>query len=242
MNRFLLILLFCFTSFSQIKQSYIIGGNLVGGNSTQYQLNTESTISNDSSTWSWTINPNFIYSEYDNDGNMEVKQREFFTTGNISRRYGKWKLISNVDAENSYQKQIKIRGAFGIGIGYDIIRKEFLKFSVSELVMPETYISNTIGRDLSSIRSSTRIKIEYEGKLNLSSITFIQPAIWNNPPLNFMDNINIRSTTKLSLPINKKLSLGVGMIVNGSTYSTFINHNIKPIDWTSFIQLQIKNF
>ena len=140
-------------------------------------------------------------------------------------------MIGFSDAENSYLRKTRFRFTGGIGGGYDIVNNSKLKLSLSELIMPECYISeDEPNKNIISIRPSTRIKFKYNDKVNFESVTYFQPSIWTSNHIGFVDNINFRTINTLDVPITKHLSIGTQIMIQVFTLPRYFDSSVKIMD------------
>jgi|DEB19_MinimDraft_2_1074335.scaffolds.fasta_scaffold00326_2 hypothetical protein len=236
----------CYTSsaYSQTKIKIGIGANTSSGNANIIGLSSQFSLSREDSTRVWSIHPSFVYTLIKNNNNdWEERQRESYISGSYTQKFGRWKLIGIVEAENSALKKILIRGSSGIGVEYDILRKKQTTIALSNVIMPEIYQSEIpLVKDLFSVRSSTRFKIVWTGPIKIQLVTFFQPAIWSDQELDFLDNIQLRSINSIEFPISKKLSLTCYLNVNTSTFSHYINPKVESTDMNTSILFTYKNF
>jgi hypothetical protein len=248
MKRYILSLilsLFVLTSFGQrVNTSASVGANLFGGNWESYLVNTQFSIGQDSTAISWGLAPSMTFGQVKrDDGEWHTNQREFYVTGNATRKWNRNRIIAFGEAENSYIKRIQFRGAIGFGYGFDCIKTQKVNLLISESYLIETYQSevNQI-KNLTSIRLSTRIKFEYIGKVKITSVTLFQPSISSAPPVQFNDNLNIRTSTSFDYPISKQMTFGLQFNGYLSTYSSYVDSNVKPFDYNTLLVFKLKNF
>lgn len=249
MKKLLLILAFSIislTGFGQsLKTSMSLGSNVFGGNYNAYIVNTQMSFSQDSTKIAWNLSPSFTFGQIDRDnvGKYVTNQRESYLTGNLSHKFGRHRILGTAEAENSFLKKIQFRGSLGLGYGYDFIRKDKFVLLVSEAIMPETYNSNVdLDKNAFALRLSTRIKFEYGNRVKLTSITMFQPAIYTSSEVRVKDNINLRSTNSLEVPVVKGLTIGLVNNINMSTFSTYIDSTVSPLDWNVLLSIKYKNF
>lgn len=151
-------------------------------------------------------------------------------------------MICFGESENSYLKKIKFRGCLGLGYGYDIFRNDKVTIMISEVILPEEYYSDVNQSDnLFSLRSSTRVKFEYKGKVTFKSITLIQPSLYSQPHVNFNDNINMRSNNSIDLKITKNMSVSLQTNLNFSTYPVYLDKKIENTDVLYLVGLKFSN-
>ena len=231
-------------SAQKTKNTLTLGGTGNAGNLELYTVTSQFSIVQDSTKITWAINGRFDYGElYDETDGWNTKQRESLLSGTVARDWGKWKVIGFMEFENSVLKKILIRGSSGIGVGHDIINNSKVKLMISEAIMPDYYFSDRfIDKNLLTVRASTRVKLTFGKAAKFSSITFIQPSIWNDKGIGFSDNITIRSTNSVDFPINKKVALGFQFTVVGSTLSTYFDDRVKPYDYSTLLTLKLRNF
>jgi len=237
-------MMFVVTSFGQrLNTSASVGANLFGGNWESYLLNSQFSIGQDSTNVTWNVSPTFVYGKIRKDENWQVNQREFYLTGNATKKWNRQRVIAFGESENSFLKRIQFRGAVGVGYGYDIINTPKTSLLISESYLIETYVADQPSvKNLTSMRLSTRIKFEYKGKVKFSSITLFQPAIHSNRSLDFENNINLRANNSIEFPLNRKFTIGLQFNGFLSTYSSYVDSNVKPFDYNSLLVFKFKNF
>jgi len=219
-----------------------IGGNYSSGNTEILGFSSNNSITRTNKIREWNISPSFVYAQIQQNNKFETKQRELYVTGSVQQLRGGNKLIGSVEFESSLLKLIRSRSSIGIGWSFDIIRRDKIKFVISEAALYESHLSDVIiNRNLQSIRASTRLRFAYIGKVNTDIVALIQPAIWDDRNLSTKDNINMRITGTFALPINTKIQIGLTSTVIGSTYSSYINPTVKPIDILNQLTLVYKN-
>jgi hypothetical protein len=248
MKRYILSILFSLfvlTTFGQrVNTSATVGANVFGGNWESYLLNSQFSIGQDSTKITWSFNPTLFFGQVkDANGIWNTNQREFYATANATKKWNRNRVIAFGEVENSFLRKIQFRGAIGFGYGFDVINKEKTKLLISESYLIETYQSDiNTSKNLTSIRLSTRIKFEHIGKVKITSITLFQPSISSAPPVNFEDNINLRTNNTIEFPLNKTFSIGLQFNGFLSTYSTYVDSNVKSFDYNSLLVFKFKNF
>lgn len=240
----LLMLLTAGASAQKTKKSITLGGTANAGNLNLYTATIQASVGQDSTKFTWAVSGRFDYGELRNKiKSWNTQQRESLLSGTIERDFGKWKVIGFMEFENSYLKKILVRGSSGIGVGHNIINKPTLKLMISEAIVPDYYFSDRdIDKNLLTIRASTRVKLAFGKKAKFSSITLIQPSVWNDKAISIADNITIRSTNSIDFPISKRAALGFQFTVVGSTLSTYFENSVKPYDYLTLATLKLKNF
>jgi hypothetical protein len=240
-----LLLLLSFGAAAQkTKNTLTIGGTANAGNLDMYTVSTQASVVQDSTNFTWAVNGRFDYGKlYDQTDGWSTKQRESLLSGTVAHDWGKWKVIGFMEFENSYLKKILVRGSSGIGVGHDIINNSKVKFMISEAVMPDYYFSiRDIDKNLLTIRASTRIKLTFGKRVKFSSISFIQPSLWNDQGIGLSNNITVRSNNNIDFPISKKVAIGFQFNIVGSTLSTYFDNTVRPYDYSTLLTLKLKNF
>ena len=215
----------------QFKSITSIGGNYSQGNSGLLLGSLQSSLQFDSTKFYTNISPYFCYSRVVNNGQWGTEQRESYLTTSSVKKLGKLSVYLFTDFENSYQKKFKVRALAGLSLGKHFDNNT-MRVSTSLGLMPEYYcsFSNIVEKTL---RLSLRLHLQTKGKINLNSLTLIQPAILMDPFIGYKNNFNLRSTNNLTLPINKNISVGVQVLVATSTLSEYTSKTIKATDITS---------
>ena len=206
--------------------SFQLGGYLSQGNFNAFNINTRLDIKQDSGKYTWNLHPSFTLSYYD-----KIINREFYNSMSVDFRFNKkWKILIFNEDENSLSRKINYRGSLGIGISHKFLYDN-LMFDISEAILPELYLINSY--NIKIIRLSTRVKFIYKkDKLILSSITLIQPSIFNNifNEIPYNKSLNIRSSNLVMIIITKKTSFGVGFDLINDGISSHITPKVKPLD------------
>jgi hypothetical protein len=232
--RLLFFLIWFFNSFtviSQVSKSFSLGSSFNFGNLNSININTQSSFSKDTGKLNWSLSPIFQYTLIRQSQKYVTFEREAFITSSVSHQYGKWKLIGFADMENSFLRKVLFRGSFGLGVGYTLVDIKNWKFTVSEVLMPEYFLSEdkNVGQRF-TLRPSTRIKLKYSNKINFESITFFQPPIWTSGNIPFKNNINFRTTNTVDVPVAKRLSLGAQFMMQLFTLPAYFDSSIKMMD------------
>lgn len=233
MRFYTFLLLFCSYSFSfsQVTKSVALGSSMTLGNLNSININAQAAFSKDTGRINWNINPMFNYTLVKEATIFKTFERESFLTASISKRYGKWKLIGFCDMENSYLRKVLYRVSSGLGAGITIYENSKCKATISEVLMPEYFLSDDISRsERFSIRASTRLKLKYSGKVNFESISFFQPALWTTGNLRITDNLNFRTTNTLDIPLSKKISVGAQFVMSLFTLPHYLDKTVKISD------------
>lgn len=230
--RTLLITIFILISnfgYSQVNKSISIGTAVNIGNLNSFNVNLQSSFGQDSSSINWNISPFFSFTMMNLGSKYTIYERETFLTISVSKKIRKWKVIGFSDVENSYLRKTLFRFTGGVGIGYDIINNTKLKLSISEILMPECYISINQPSTI-SIRPSTRFKLKYNNKVNFESVIYFQPSIWTSSNIGFENNINFRTINTFDVPITKHLSIGTQITVQVFTLPKYFDVSVKIVD------------
>ena len=225
-----------------IKIQLGLGGNYSVGNANVFGFTSNNFVSYTSLRREWSMTPSFIYTQVQQDNEFKTKQRELYITGSVQQRRNRDKIFSSFEIENSLVKQIRLRSSIGLGWSFDILRTDKTKLIISEAAVYESYLSDIlINKNLQSIRASTRIRFTNTNRINTDIVALIQPAIWDDRELKIQDNINMRIVATFAIPINKKIQFGLTSTLNGSTYSTYVNPSVKPIDVVTSFSIIYKN-
>ena len=234
MNKLLIFLIFLSISCqAQVSKSISIGTSVNFGNLNSINLNVQSAFSSDSSSKvNWSINPTFTYTLINQNNKFITYERESYLTLSLSHKFGKkFKVIGFADAENSYLRKTLFRFSGGAGVGYEIVNKNNCKLSISEVIMPEIYISEDRKKNIISIRPSTRIKLLYNGeRFKLESINYFQPSMWTSNNIKFINNINFKSNTTIEVPITKIISIGTQFSAQVFTLPTYFDSTTRIYD------------
>jgi hypothetical protein len=237
-------------SYAQIDSSKTnfdcaLGANVTGGNYTSYTVNIKSNISKDWKSNQINWSPSFEYSKISNNGDMQLREREIYSSLNYVRSMKEFKFYLFNEMEHSYLQKVDFRGSLGLGFGHKIVKTKSFEFDISEMVMGESMLSN-FGRnsDNIAVRSSTRLKLKWSnGKLKFNSISFFQPALYTvkngGDVVSFNDNLNFRITTTFESKISKLFSLGLGNSLTYESYSHSIKASTNPLDYTFYFFIKL---
>ena len=258
MKKFILIFMSCFlsgivvkaqTDTTKISGNIAIGGNITGGNYSSYTLYLKSELNKqwikDNKQLSWM--PNFQYSKLTTNGISQVREREAYSLFNYTKKWQHWKFMLSNESEYSYLRKVDFRGSLGVGFAYRFLRGEINQLDISEIILPEVMVSNSGNQyDNLSTRISTRIKYIYnDKKIKISSITLIQPPVYTQQRhgefVEFKDNLNLRSNNTAEVMIRKSTTIGIGNEVIYQSYNTYINNNIKPLDYSFYFFIKFQN-
>lgn len=227
----------------RVKTSASFGGSYSSGNFNAYTINSQVSVSQDSTKIAWNLSPSFTYGRINRNGDWDDNQRESYLVGSMSYKRGRNRFLSFMEAENSYLKKIDLRGSFGLGYGIQVIDKKRTKLLISEALMYETYFSDVyINKNLNSLRPSTRIKFEYLNGVKITSILLFQPSLLTDQSIQFKDNINARLNSGIDYPIAKNLTLGLQLNAYLSTFSNYVESSVQPLDYNLLLVLKLKNF
>ena len=225
-----------------IKIQLGLGGNYTDGNTKILGFNTNNSIIYTSLNREWSLLPSFMYTQVQQDNVFKPKQRELYVTGSVQERRSADKFLSSFEVESSLVKQIRLRSSIGLGWSFDIFRNDKTKFIISEAAVYESYLSDiVINKNIQSIRASTRIRFAHTGKINTDIVALIQPAIWDDQNLDVRDNTNMRIVATFAIPVNKRLQFGITSTLIESTYSNYVNPNIKSTDINTTFTIIYKN-
>lgn len=251
MKSILIVIMFlASTAFAQdsikkttpIKIQLGLGGNYTEGNTKILGFNTNNSIIYTTLNREWSLLPSFMYTQVQQDNVFKPKQRELYVTGSVQERRSADKFLSSFEVESSLVKQIRLRSSIGLGWSFDIFRNNKTKFIISEAAVYEAYLSDiVINKNIQSIRASTRIRFAHTGKINTDIVALIQPAIWDDQNLDVRDNTNMRIVATFAIPVNKRLQFGITSTLIESTYSNYVNPNIKSTDINTTFTIIYKN-
>jgi hypothetical protein len=235
----LIVLVLSQLSNGQISKTLSLGADCSKGNFSSVGLTVKAEIKKDSGQYTWSINPNYRWSEQSPYGShdMNLYENELYNTANLSRQIGKWKVLLFTEEERSFQRKINFRGSVGIGLGHSIIKNKSVNFNISEVILPEYYSSSSnSSMNNFTVRSSIRIRFDYTKQIfKLSSVTLFQPAIYSDRQVSFHDNLNIRSTNLVSVNVNKRYSVGLLYTLSYQGYPYYINKAVRPLQETASI-------
>ena len=241
-----------------LRFSILIGGQITAGNYQNYGVNSTFEIHGQSRNHLWDITPSFRFTELMSNHNWIKKEEEFYSNQAYYLKFNnKWKFLSFSEIEHSLLRKTLFRGDIGIGIGYNVIKDKRVQFEITEVVLPDVYISSDTFGGYSiikrpannfTLRSSTRCKLVLNfPPFTLSSSNLIQPEVcgWqisDGHIISQKDNINIRSTNTIDIMIKKGLSVGGKVDIIYQSYPNFITENqslvIKPYDVVTTIYLK----
>lgn len=252
MRKLLIIitLLFFVSTYSQVKDTtyvktdLLLGINLSGGNKPLYGGNIKSNLSFVHNAWEGNISPSFTLNySTDNDGKLIVQRREIYNSLSLSHTLSnRFKIIAFSEFNDSYIQKIDMRFNFGIGPGFKYKTDYGNEFHISEVLLAEnsSSVGNISGYFL--IRASTRIKFIYKTKLyKITSISLIQPSIYNNLDISNSEHIIYRSNNRIDFLISKNITTGFSYDMIYQKYTSYMDNTIKPFDWNSSIFISFKN-
>lgn len=224
------------------KWNLQFGGSYTDGNVRLMGVIGNANLSYSKKRTELTLAPQFAFTQVQQEDKFVIKQREFFVsmTAQEKIRTGKW--FSSGEAESSYMKRIRLRTSIGSGWSFDIKKSDRIRFAISEALLFESYLSDvSLNKNLQSVRLSTRVRLQMDKPLSVDGTLFIQPAVWSDIGVPNLQNINGRLQLTATVPITKRLQIGVTATAIQSGVSHWIDPAISPLDWTTGIILQIKN-
>lgn len=244
---FLSLSLFGQTDTTKIGMNLSLGGNYTGGNFSIYSFYIKSSLTGEWKNNELNLSPNFQYSQIANDGvNFKLRERELYYNLSYTKRWNNFRALLYNESENSFLRKVDFRTSAGMGVGYKFIKTKQVELDISELVLPE-FLLSTFGNDFDNfaIRLSTRLKFVYNHKnFKISSITLFQPSLYTikngNIHINFVDNINLRSSNSIEYSPFNWFSIGIGNEVILQTYSASINPNVRPVDYNLSLFFRFK--
>lgn len=162
---------------------------------------------------------------------------------NISLHFkgnGRGKIMIFHDFEKSNLRKISIRSDIGIGVGFKIYTGRGFNIDLSEALLGEVLnLNSPRWVELRSLRLSTRVKVKYNGKFNVSFIGFIQPAVHQDLPIiSLRDNIILRSLFTIDHPIGKSLNIGLTWNFVHQGFVPMVDPTLKS--WDSNTQISFR--
>jgi len=241
---FLILTFFSISAFSQNLGSIQIGGNTTTGTIQSYAFTSSLDFSKKLKNLMIGSNSTYRWSEKSVSGSNQLAlfENEFYTMDYISLELKKqFKVLAFTEDQSSYTRKVKFLSSVGIGAGLSILTKGRFKLSFSEALMPEKYESELKSSyDNESIRSSSRLKIEYKlKKVDISSINLYQPSIYSEKNLKYSQNLNFRSTNSITMPLTKTYSIGFTYTDSYIGYSHYLNPKIKAEDKSTSLVLKV---
>ena len=228
--RALLLILIPFVSSAQLTGNISLSGDMHTGNYTSYGCTITADVKHDTGKFHYYVSPSFRYTEKTPlySSHLVVYERETYINSGISYYSDPCnKLFLFSEFENSVLRKIAERASLGAGYG-KYANFKYFKVSLSEVILPEFYQSEVYGYAHTSVRSSTRLKIETKvGIFNISSTTLFQPSIVTVPYVQWSDNICARSTNIVCINLTDHLMLGVNYTVTYDSYSHLIFEGTK---------------
>ena len=229
----------------------LVGGQLTAGNFNNFGFSASSDLRKVHKRDFWSVSPSFritMLKSSSTSKSYQKKELEFYSNQSYERKYDKWKFILFSEIEHSYLRKVKFRTDIGIGGGYQFINNKRVLIDLTEVILPDFYISDTMSRDNFTLRSSTRLKFILRlDPVTISSINLFQPELcgWdflNGHIINPADNINFRSTTTIDVMIKRGFSIGGKLDYIYQTYPHFISENsvvkISPYDIVTSVYIK----
>jgi hypothetical protein len=231
------------SSAQPISKSISLGADGSRGNFSSVGVTVKADIKKDTGKFTWALSPTYRWSEQSPYGQsaMNLYENEIYLTGNLSRKFGAWKILAFTEDEKSYMRNIQLRGSLGIGAAHDILERGGWDISVSEVILPEYYWSSIDQtKDNFTVRLSTRFKLEYESSLfKLSSTTLYQPAVFSDREVDYLNNLNMRSTNTVTYKIKKGYEIGILYVYSYQGYPYYINKAVSPSQETASLILKM---
>jgi hypothetical protein len=232
----------CFFFFSLVtdvlsQHSFSLGGDFSRGNVNVVNVDARAEIKNDSSNFAWSVSPvyRFTYLTL----KKEVLNSEIYISSFLENKKKKWKFLTFNENERSYNRKIIYRGNLGVGFAIYVFREKNLSLSISEAVLPEIFVTETLARQ--TVRLSTRVKFQAKrDPFTLTSTTVVQPSILNSPALLSRDNFIMRSQNSFEVSLSARISFLSGVDILIQTYPSYLNTQVRPVDLRIYFSLKVK--
>ena len=219
---------------TSLRFNILAGGQITAGNFNNFGFTTCAELKKVNHRNYWTISPTFriTMQKAAGDSVYRKKELEFYSNQAYERKYDKWKIIVFSEIEHSYLRKVKFRTDFGVGGGYQLIRGKNVFLEITEVILPDVYISDTASRDNFTLRSSTRLKFVVKlDPITISSINLFQPELcgWDFKGyiISAGENINFRSTTSIDVAVRKGVSIGGRLDYIYQTYPHVISEELR---------------
>jgi hypothetical protein len=238
----------CMTAFSQslpkkiVKTDLAAGLNMNGGNNPFYGATFKLTHSKETGPWEFSFTPTFNLAYASIGESPKLTRREGYCATSVQHNLGKeWKVLGFSEVDHSFIRKIDARWNAGGGVGRKWAFKK-LEIGLSEVFLGEGLsINNPAVDNYFVIRSSTRAKFEYKTSFgSISSISFIQPALYTNQGIGLNNHFILRSQNKLSISTSETTSVGITYDVNYQSYPAYLNSNVLPMDWGTTVFFMYK--
>jgi hypothetical protein len=236
------------TAFSQelpkriVKTDLSAGLNMNGGNNPFYGGTFKMTHSQEKGPWEFAFAPTFNLAFASIGETPILTRREGYCATSIQHNLGKeWKILGFSEIDHSFIRKIDARWNAGGGFGRKWTIKK-LEIGLSQVFLGEGLsINNPLVENYFVLRSSTRAKFEYKTSFgSISSISFIQPAVYTNQGIGLHNHFILRSQNKLSISTSKSTSVGITYDVNYQSYPAYLNSNVLPMDWGTTVFFMYK--
>jgi hypothetical protein len=213
-------------------QYRLVGDGLsMQGNINRILFTTRAEIVYDLKKIHFESSPRFAYGEQ----NTNLAERDFFMDMNISMFHEQKIYGFGLGAyEFSNLRGILERYVAGIGIGWQIIRKENFIFSISNAVFYES-TNFTRRTDFTTWRNSTRVKLKYN--LFNNHLRFLH-YIFYQPSLEDFSNVRWNINNVIEIPVYSNLNFRISL---DNFYESLVVDNRKNNDLTFRIGLSWGN-
>ena len=202
-----------------------LGGQISDGNIKNTSINGALEVKGKKKRIDWNISPTYkylnAYSYPITSASTPTRQNEFYMPSLFSYRVGDWKIMVFSEYEHSQIRKIQDRIDIGIGPSKKMLTTKAVSWDLSGVFLPDFYRSMSIKnaipqRDNLSLRISVRSKLVIKTlNFTLTSIQIFQPAVYswfynsNEPAPEWSNNINLRCTNTIDVPIRKGFSFGI---------------------------------
>jgi len=216
------------------KTSLNLTGTLSDGNVNRQLINISSSFSYENSLMEYSFSPQYSYGIQEGD----LREDDFLGTFafNVFQQNVVY-VLGFGSVQTSHLRRINFRWESGGGVGFHIIRKNNVTFSITNaLIYENTDFAGEETEDLETMRFSTRFKGRYKlfnEKLIITHFLFIQPSLLDRDNFRFTGNISIK------LPLNKHLSFN---ILATDTYESVVAEGRLNNDFNIQVGLSLHNF
>lgn len=177
--------------------------SFVLNNAISFEINKKKIAFNIGASWIYGIQ------------NKQLSNNDFSAAGNVDylkdvQKFYYWGLLTY---DKSYSLKINYRFQSGLGVGYTFVKDPNFDFEASDGFLFETsdLTDPVIGKDVyQTVRNSLRVKYRwsYNKTFSLEGTNFYQPSVAS------LDDYIIRLNNKLSVKLNKWLSIDAAMTYN----------------------------
>jgi len=225
---------------SRTIQDCSLGITLSGGSNPLYGGNFKYNFAKDDSRYSYGFNSSGMLN-WVSAANKTTLTREEGDLMLYGFKDSKQKvhLLAFGEVQHSLMRLISQRVDAGVGPSIHLEPKNTY-ISLSEcLLFESTQRYGKYRSNYTVFRASTRIHLIYKTPAGtFSTITMLQPAIYNPNGEQLGNFLILRSSNKFDIATTSKLSLGIGIDVNYEKFSEFIG--VKTLDWGTNVTFTYK--